>query len=118
METETILKTPAAPTTGEEATAPGDVYLGPESRRALVNRLARIEGHVRALSRMVDERACADEILLQVSAVKGALSRFGAILVEEELGACVATCIADDPAGAEERVDKLGQVLTAMLRRG
>jgi len=94
------------------------LYLDPESRRALRNRLARIEGHVRAISRMVDERACADDILLQVAAVRGALGRFGAILVEEELGACVATCLAEKPDGALERVDRLGRVLTALLRRG
>ena len=109
--------TPLPARAGEPGSS-ADAYLDAESRRALTNRLARIEGHVRALSRMVDERACADEILLQVSAVKGALSRFGAILVEEELGACVATCMADDPADAEERVDRLGRVLTSMLRRG
>lgn len=118
MTTETIDDTTAVAPTAEPAFVSDDEYLGPESRRALVNRLARIEGHVRALSRMVEERACADEILLQVSAVKGALGRFGAILVEEELGACVATCMTDDPADAEERLDKLGRVLTSLLRRG
>ncbi|NIP73053.1 MAG: metal-sensing transcriptional repressor, partial [Gammaproteobacteria bacterium] len=40
----------------------------------LDHRLARIEGHVRAVRRMVAERRAADEILLQIAAVQGGLS--------------------------------------------
>ena len=47
-------------------------YLDDESRMALVNRLARLEGHVRAVRRMVEERRCADEVLLQSAALKAA----------------------------------------------
>jgi len=106
----TILTPPASEDT--------DLYLDAESRRALRNRLARIEGHVRAVSRMVDERACADEILLQVAAVKGALSRFSSILVEEELESCVATCMTGQGDDVEERVARLTKVIATMLGNG
>lgn len=92
-------------------------YLGEESRRALLHRLARIEGHVRAVARMVEARECADDILLQVAAVKGGLSRFATVLVEEELATCFATCRGGDPTDVEDRVDRLARVLATILKQ-
>lgn len=91
-------------------------YLDPEARRALLHRLARIEGHVRAIARMVEERACADEILLQVAAVKGGLTRFASVVVEEELQACVEGCMREGLEKTDERTGRLTRVLAALLR--
>ena len=93
----------------------GSPYLTDESKKALLARLARIEGHVRAISKMVDERDWADEILLQVTAVKGALNRFASTLVEDELKACLSQC--EDPQEQEERIDRLTRVLATMLKQ-
>ncbi len=93
----------------------GSPYLTDESKRALQARLARIEGHVRAVSKMVEERDWADEILLQVAAVKGALNRFASTLVEDELKACLSHC--KDPEEQEERIDRLTRILATMLKQ-
>jgi DNA-binding FrmR family transcriptional regulator len=43
--------------------------------KAIVNRLSRIEGHVRSIKTMVEEeRDCAD-ILVQIAAVRSAVSQ-------------------------------------------
>lgn len=101
--------------------AAGD-YLAPEAQEALLNRLARIEGHVRAIARMVESRECADDILLQLTAVKGALNRFASTLVEEELKTCFTTCRSEEAEGdvaeeAEERIDRLVKVLGTMIKQ-
>ena len=103
-------------TTGTAASA-DTVYLGPEAQEALLNRLARIAGHVRAIARMVETRECADDILLQLTAVKGALNRFAATLVEEELKTCFTTCRDEEAAGMEERIDRLVKVLGTMMKQ-
>ena len=92
-------------------------YLGPDAQEALLNRLARIEGHVRSIARMVETRACADDILLQLTAVKGALNRFASTLVEEELKTCFTTCRGAEADGVEERIDRLVKVLGTMLKQ-
>lgn len=97
--------------------AQADAYLGPEAQEALLKRLARIEGHVRAIARMVQTRECADDILLQLSAVKGALNRFASTLVEEELRTCFTTCGTEKTAAVEERVERLAKVLGTMLKQ-
>lgn len=91
-----------------------NLYLQPESKQALLNRLARIEGHVRSLSRMVEEREWADDILLQVSAVKGALTKFAVRLVEDELQECLACATASEK---EERIERLTRVLSTVLKQ-
>ena len=92
----------------------GTGYLGEESRRVLVHRLTRLEGHLRAVRQMLEEGRCADEILLQASAVKGALNRFSAILLEHELRACMETCM---PGNDEERIDRVAKMLATLLKQ-
>jgi DNA-binding FrmR family transcriptional regulator len=92
----------------------GTGYLDEDSKRALQNRLARLEGHLRAVGQMLDEERCADEILLQVAAVKAALNRFSAVLLEHELHSCMDTCMAGDPG---ERLEKVTKVLATLLKQ-
>ena len=91
-----------------------DEYLDDESVKALVNRLARIEGHIRAVRRMVDERRCADEILLQTAAVKAALNRFSSVLLEHELRGCMTSCM---EGGSDDRLDRVTKVLATILKQ-
>lgn len=92
----------------------GTGYLDDASKRALTNRLARLEGHFRAVRTMLDEERCADEILLQVAAVKAALNRFSAVLLEHELRTCMDTCMEGDP---DERLEKVTKVLATLLKQ-
>lgn len=60
------------------------------SLRQIVNRLSRIEGHIRGIKTMVEEsRACPD-VLVQVAAVRGALDRVARLILDEHLSECVA----------------------------
>ncbi len=92
----------------------GTGYLDSVSKQALRNRLSRLEGHLRAVGEMLDKERCADEILLQVAAVKAALNRFSAVLLEHELQTCMETCMQGDPG---ERLDKVTQVLATLLKQ-
>lgn len=72
---------------------------------------------MRAIARMVETRECADDILLQLTAVKGALNRFASTLVEEELKTCFTTCRAEEAEGVEERIDRLVKVLGTLMKQ-
>ena len=89
-------------------------YLDDDAKKALINRLARLEGHVRFIRGMVDQSRCADEILLQVAAVKAAINKFSAVLLDHELKACVNTCMTGD---ADERLEKVTKVLSTLLKQ-
>ncbi|WP_443029094.1 metal-sensing transcriptional repressor [Spirulina sp. CS-785/01] len=61
-----------------------------ESRRKIVNRLSRIEGHIRGIKTMVSEDRHCPEVLIQVAAVRGALDRVARLILDEHLSECVA----------------------------
>jgi len=82
-------------------------------RRAGVSkRLARIEGQVRGLSRMIeDDRYCID-VLTQVKAVQAALKKVEGELLSDHADHCLAAAIAsDNQADREQKVAELVQLL-------
>ena len=88
-----------------------------ESRRArragVTRRLARIEGQVRGLLRMIeDDRYCID-VLTQVKAVQAALRKVEGELLSDHADHCLAQAIAsDDQAERERKVAELVALLT------
>lgn len=88
-------------------------YLTPESQKALADRLARAEGHMRSVRQMVLDHRCADEILIQVAAVKAALNQIAAGLVASEMTACVNSCMAGDQ---DDRIARMNKALAAVLK--
>jgi CsoR family transcriptional regulator, copper-sensing transcriptional repressor len=55
----------------------------------VINRLSKIEGHVRGLRKMVEDDKDCPDILLQVAAVRAALNQVGRILLEDHMESCV-----------------------------
>lgn len=57
--------------------------------KRVLNRLARIEGHIRSIRAMVaDDRPC-PEVLIQVAAARSALDQAARVLLEDHLEHCV-----------------------------
>lgn len=85
-----------------------------EHRHQIVNRLSRIEGHVRALKQMTAEgRDCAD-ILVQFSAVRKALDNAAKLLLKDHLESCVVEAVKQ---GNEENVlQNLNKALDHYIR--
>ena len=77
-------------------------------KEQLLKRLARVEGQVRGISRMIeDDRYCID-ILTQLGAVSTALEAVALKVLEEHVQHCVAGALASgDPAAAEEQSREL-----------
>ena len=88
-------------------------YLTPEAQKALADRLARAEGHVRSIRQMVVDHRCADEILIQIAAVKAALNQTAASLIDSEMRSCVNTCMGGSD---DERLDRVTKALAAVLK--
>lgn len=52
-------------------------------------RLAKIEGQIKGISRMVEQGACCEDLLIQISAASAALNRVAAKAMEEHIRHCV-----------------------------
>lgn len=61
-----------------------------ESLRSIVNRLSRVEGHIRGIKTMVQESRPCPDVLVQIAAVRGALDRVARIILDEHLTECIA----------------------------
>jgi DNA-binding FrmR family transcriptional regulator len=77
-------------------------------KEQLLKRLARIEGQVRGIAKMIeDDRYCID-ILTQLGAVDTALEAVALKVLEEHVQHCVAGALASgDPAQANEKTAEL-----------
>jgi len=84
-----------------------------EERRALINRLKRIEGQVRGVCGMVEADEYCVDILNQVSAISSALSAFSRELFESHIKSCVAT---DLMSGGEEKMQELSELLRKLVK--
>lgn len=58
-------------------------------KRDLSKRLARIEGQIRGISKMIENDVYCDDILNQITAVHSALSSVRNILLESHIKSCV-----------------------------
>lgn len=60
-----------------------------ESLKRLINRLSRIEGHIRGIKTMVQENSPCPDVLLQIAAVRGALDQVARLILDEHLSECI-----------------------------
>lgn len=57
--------------------------------KAIINRLSRIEGHIRAIKSMLkEERPCPD-VLIQLAAVKSAIIKASQLVLEDHMESCL-----------------------------
>lgn len=92
------------------STSPGYVADKP----ALLRRLARIEGQVRGITRMVeDDRYCID-VLTQVAAVSTALTAVAKKVLDSHVEHCVADALAS--GDQVEATEKTRELLEAVER--
>ncbi|MBD2663621.1 metal-sensing transcriptional repressor [Richelia sinica] len=82
-----------------------------ESLRRIVNRLSRIEGHIRGIKTMVQQNSPCPDVLLQIAAVRGALDKVARIVLDEHLNECIAR------ASQQGNIDVEIQQLKAALDR-
>lgn len=66
-----------------------------EHRHSVISRLARIEGHVRGVKRMVEQGQPCPDILMQIAALRSALNSVGRIVLEDHLKGCMVKAFRD-----------------------
>ncbi|WP_282155980.1 metal-sensing transcriptional repressor [Cytobacillus gottheilii] len=72
-------------------------------RKSIVNRLAKIEGHVRAVKKMTEEGRDCNDLLIQLSAVRSAVDSCGKLILKDHLEGCLIEAV---KSGKEEEMLK------------
>ena len=84
-----------------------------QKRKQILNRLSRIEGHVRGISKMVEnDRDCSD-ILLQIVATQAAIKKVSKIILEDHIDTCILESV--DKGTIESELKELKASLATLL---
>ncbi|MCO5216393.1 MAG: metal-sensitive transcriptional regulator [Thermomicrobiales bacterium] len=84
-----------------------------EDKAKLLSRLARVEGQIRGIARMIeDERYCVD-VLTQISAVNSSMQKIGLLLLEDHIRGCVIGTEGDE---LESKLEELNTAIARFTR--
>lgn len=86
----------------------------PDHAKAVDQRLARIEGQIRGVRRMVEEGRYCIDVLGQIQAVQESLRSTSSLLLEAHLRSCVNEAFA---TGSDARKETVLKELAALLGR-
>ncbi len=81
--------------------------------KAVCDRLSRIEGHVKGIKKMVEERRPCEDILVQIAAIEAAMHKVGLVILEDHISGCVIDGIKDGKE--EETLKKLKSALDKFI---
>lgn len=84
-----------------------------EEKKALANRLNRIEGQIRGLKGMLEKDAYCTDILTQSAAITAAMNSFNKELLASHVRGCVARDIRE---GKDEVIDELVVLLQKLMK--
>lgn len=93
---------------GEKTTDRSD-----EQKKALLNRLKRIEGQVRGIQAMLENNAYCNDILMQSAAVNAAMNAFNRELLASHIRTCV---VRDIRKGDDAIIDELVTTLQKLMK--
>ena len=57
--------------------------------QAVINRLSRTEGHIRAIKTMLKEGRSCPDVLIQLAAVRSAITKASKIVLEDHMESCL-----------------------------
>ena len=78
----------------------------------LLDRLARVEGQVRALRKMLEEHRDCPDVLTQLRAARSGLERAGAMIVDRHL----TECVLEGETISPEAMARLREAITLLAR--
>ncbi len=84
-----------------------------EQKKALINRLKRIEGQVRGIQSMIEENAYCNDVLMQSTAVNAAMNAFNKELLASHIRNCV---VHDIRNGNDEIIDELVTTMQKLMK--
>ena len=112
------MPTPQGHATGHGAASDTFRHSYSKDKAQLVRRLARIEGQVRGIARMIEREEYCVDILQQTSALRAAVDSLAILVLEDHVQGCVRTAAMQGDADryVEEVVDVVRRTLGRPIR--
>ena len=78
----------------------------PEHKKAILNRMSRIIGHMESVKKMVEnDRDCTD-VLIQIAAVNSALQGVSRAVLKEHMSTCIVEAVQENDMDALDDLNK------------
>lgn len=84
-----------------------------KQRKNVVNRLSRIEGHVRSVKEMASSGRDCGDLLVQLAAIRSALDSCGKLILKDHLEGCVTQALKE---GDESVIKELNKAIDQFIR--
>ena len=81
-----------------------------KEKKLIINRLNRIKGQISGISKMVENDAYCNDVLIQLSAVKSSIKSLSTLVLENHL----CTCVARDLENGE--LDVIDEIISLFKR--
>ena len=86
-----------------------------EKRKDLINRLSRVEGHLKKVKQMVEDNAYCIDIITQSLAVQSALRSIDELVLKNHLETCVKDAMVSDK-GVDKKISEIITTLKYMRK--
>lgn len=84
-----------------------------ELKKNISTRLKRIEGQVKGIHGMIDKNVCCPDVLVQVSAIRAAINKVGALIIEDYARNCIGI---EENSKSEEGLENLIKTLNTFIK--
>ncbi|MFT8331425.1 metal-sensitive transcriptional regulator [Bifidobacterium psychraerophilum] len=85
-------------------------------KQKVAARLKRIEGQVRAITRMIEDDAYCIDVLTQISASDKALKSVALLLLDDHLNHCVRTAVTQGGVVADDKLREAEDAIARLVR--
>ncbi|XCP87205.1 metal-sensing transcriptional repressor [Roseburia hominis] len=82
-------------------------------KKAVINRLSRVIGHLEAVKRMVERDEDCSEVLIQLAAVRSAINNTGKVVLKNHLNHCIVHAVEE---GDDEAIELLNQAIDKFVK--
>ena len=84
-----------------------------ESKKNVVNRLARAIGHLEKVKRMVEDDCDCAEVLIQIAAVRAAIENTGKVILQDHIQHCIVDAVEE---GADQAIASLCAAIDKFMK--
>ncbi len=84
-----------------------------ENKKAVLNRLSRIIGHMQSIKTMVENDRDCSEVLIQLSAINSAVQGVSRVILKEHLSTCIVDAVRE---GDYEAIEELNAAIDKFMK--
>ena len=84
-----------------------------QNTKAVLNRMARIIGHMESIKRMIEDGRDCSEVLVQIAAVKSAIGNVGKVILQDHIKHCIVDAVEDND---QQAIDDLCEAINKFMK--